>query len=246
MSSNNDNNDSLSTTTQQQSQKSRFRKKLSSLTSRFRRSNKLNDPTNDATASSSLLEPPETEMKMNMLKQENELLRKTITQLESENSKLQKMDLNRRKNIIIENFEGEGNQLRDEKWFVESSSAVGTNGTDGIPTGTTATLTMTGDEIYSSSASPTGNTMMWCDELSDDELEEGTCPIEPDVSFMDALRDRAYWLVGLLALQSCSGLILSRNEELLQSHPVIIFFLTMLVGAGGNAGNQASVRGKPL
>jgi hypothetical protein len=26
-------------------------------------------------------------------------------------------------------------------------------------------------------------------------------------------------------------------------HPVIIYFLTMLVGAGGNAGNQASVRG---
>lgn len=45
-------------------------------------------------------------------------------------------------------------------------------------------------------------------------------------------------------LQSFSGIILSRNEALLADHPVIIFFLTMLVGAGGNAGNQASVRGK--
>ena len=68
--------------------------------------------------------------------------------------------------------------------------------------------------------------------------------MEPTISFGEALRDRAYWLVGLLVMQSCSGIILSRNEVLLANHPVIIYFLTMLVGAGGNAGNQASVRGK--
>ena len=66
--------------------------------------------------------------------------------------------------------------------------------------------------------------------------------MEPDVSFADAVRSRACWLAGLLALQSCSGFILSRNEALLQDHPVIVYFLTMLVGAGENAGNQASVR----
>ena len=70
----------------------------------------------------------------------------------------------------------------------------------------------------------------------------GECPVEPDVSFADAVRSRACWLAGLLALQSCSGFILSRNEALLQDHPVIVYFLTMLVGAGENAGNQASVR----
>jgi len=75
-----------------------------------------------------------------------------------------------------------------------------------------------------------------------DRNDDGTCPLEPDISFQDALRDRGYWLVGLLAFQSMSGFILARNEALLQSHPVIIYFLTMLVGAGGNAGNQASVR----
>ena len=69
------------------------------------------------------------------------------------------------------------------------------------------------------------------------------CPVEPTISFNQALRDRAYWLVGLLLMQSFSGIILSRNEALLSNHPAIIFFLTMLVGAGGNAGNQASVRG---
>ncbi len=70
----------------------------------------------------------------------------------------------------------------------------------------------------------------------------GECPLEPNITFLDAMKSRAYWLVGLLALQSCSGFILSRNELLLQDHPVIVYFLTMLVGAGGNAGNQASVR----
>ena len=66
---------------------------------------------------------------------------------------------------------------------------------------------------------------------------------EEDVSFCDSVRDRAGWLVGLLCLQSMSSFIISRNEKLLQDHLVIVQFLTMLVGAGGNAGNQASVRG---
>ena len=61
-------------------------------------------------------------------------------------------------------------------------------------------------------------------------------------NFKEELYDRSKWLIGLLFFQSCSGFILSRNEQLLHRHPVIIYFLTMLVGAGGNAGNQASVR----
>lgn len=60
-------------------------------------------------------------------------------------------------------------------------------------------------------------------------------------SFFVAIQDRAGWLVGLLVLQSMSSFIISRNEKLLQKHLVIVRFLTMLVGAGGNAGNQASV-----
>lgn len=77
----------------------------------------------------------------------------------------------------------------------------------------------------------------WCDTL-----EDGACPVEPEISFGQALRDRAIWLVGLLILQSFSGIILSRNELLISNHPFLVYFLTMLVGAGGNAGNQASVR----
>jgi Mg/Co/Ni transporter MgtE len=61
------------------------------------------------------------------------------------------------------------------------------------------------------------------------------------MTFWQSLTDRAGWLIGLLMLQSLSSFILARNESLLIRYPVIIQFLTMLVGAGGNAGNQASV-----
>jgi cation transporter-like permease len=60
--------------------------------------------------------------------------------------------------------------------------------------------------------------------------------------FMRNLFDRSSWLIGLLIFQSLSSFILRYNESLLQKHPVIIFYLTMLVGAGGNAGNQATVK----
>lgn len=69
------------------------------------------------------------------------------------------------------------------------------------------------------------------------------CPLEfPDVTFIQSLTDRSGWLIGLLVFQSCSSFILAKNEELITRHPAIVFFLTMLVGAGGNAGNQAAVR----
>jgi hypothetical protein len=67
-----------------------------------------------------------------------------------------------------------------------------------------------------------------------------------ELPFWESLKDRGGWLVGLLVLQSMSSFIISRNEKLLQEHIVIVQFLTMLVGAGGNAGNQASVRGMVL
>jgi hypothetical protein len=62
-----------------------------------------------------------------------------------------------------------------------------------------------------------------------------------EMSFCRSVVDRAGWLVGLLVFQSLSSFILARNESLLKHHTVIVQFLTMLVGAGGNAGNQASV-----
>lgn len=57
-----------------------------------------------------------------------------------------------------------------------------------------------------------------------------------------SIKDRSSCLVMLLIFQSCSGFILGGHENLLRAHPAIVYFLTMLVGAGGNAGNQASVQ----
>lgn len=62
-----------------------------------------------------------------------------------------------------------------------------------------------------------------------------------EMPFCRSVADRAGWLVGLLVFQSLSSFILARHESLLKRHTVIVQFLTMLVGAGGNAGNQASV-----
>ena len=56
------------------------------------------------------------------------------------------------------------------------------------------------------------------------------------------IKDRATWLVMLLLFQSFSGIILGGNADLLSRHPSIVYFLTMLVGAGGNAGNQSAVQ----
>jgi len=72
---------------------------------------------------------------------------------------------------------------------------------------------------------------------------EGLCEVLDDGGgWTSSLGTRAAWLLGLLACQSCSSFILADNEALLVTHPTVIFFMTMLVGAGGNAGNQAAVR----
>ena len=63
----------------------------------------------------------------------------------------------------------------------------------------------------------------------------------PPPNFFSQLKNRATLLVGLLIFQSCSSFILKRYSALLEEFPIIVYFLTMLVGAGGNAGNQAAV-----
>ena len=52
---------------------------------------------------------------------------------------------------------------------------------------------------------------------------------------------RGKWLLFLLVLQSCSSIVLSSNEALIQDNVIITLYLTMLVGAGGNAGNQSAI-----
>ena len=72
---------------------------------------------------------------------------------------------------------------------------------------------------------------------------EGLCEVLDDGGgWTSSVKTRASWLLGLLVCQSASSFVLADNEQLLVAHPTVIFFMTMLVGAGGNAGNQAAVR----
>lgn len=102
------------------------------------------------------------------------------------------------------------------------------------------------------------------EDLGDDDSDDNDTPINDDSShnkhvnrigsptsieatsvnfptFKDQLKERGGWLIGLLVLQSCSSFIIEYNEIFLQNHMIIVQYLTMLVGAGGNAGNQAAV-----
>jgi len=54
------------------------------------------------------------------------------------------------------------------------------------------------------------------------------------------LLSRLPWLVGLLAFLTVSSAILEYYDALLQRHLVIAFYLTALVGCGGNSGSQAA------
>lgn len=67
-------------------------------------------------------------------------------------------------------------------------------------------------------------------------------PIPKDDDFWRIALSRLSWLAGLLVCQSLSSLVLEAYNDTIAAHPTVVFFLTMLVGAGGNAGNQASVR----
>lgn len=55
------------------------------------------------------------------------------------------------------------------------------------------------------------------------------------------LWERLPWLCGLLMVQSVSAAIMDGFEGMLQKHPVVYMFVPMLVGTGGNAGNQPGV-----
>eukprot|EP00440_Ansanella_granifera_P051804 gb/GFBE01056164.1/.p1 GENE.gb/GFBE01056164.1/~~gb/GFBE01056164.1/.p1 ORF type:complete len:352 (+),score=57.32 gb/GFBE01056164.1/:1-1056(+) len=52
---------------------------------------------------------------------------------------------------------------------------------------------------------------------------------------------RLIWLATMLMLQSVSSFILSHFQHLVEKHDDLIFYLTMLVGLGGNAGGQSVV-----
>ena len=52
---------------------------------------------------------------------------------------------------------------------------------------------------------------------------------------------RGRWLLGLLVLQSTSSVVSGRYEESPRDNVIIALVLTVVVGAGGNAGNQSAI-----
>eukprot|EP00741_Cyanophora_paradoxa_P006313 tig00000989_g6120.t1 len=61
-----------------------------------------------------------------------------------------------------------------------------------------------------------------------------------ETPFHEMIKQRLPWLGGLLVLQSVSSFILAGYEDLISKHLAIALFLTMLIGTGGNSGNQSS------
>lgn len=66
--------------------------------------------------------------------------------------------------------------------------------------------------------------------------------VAKDGTILTVVYRRLSVLVSLLLLQSMSQFVLEAFEDVVQANIVIPLFLTMLVGAGGNAGNQSAVR----
>lgn len=67
-----------------------------------------------------------------------------------------------------------------------------------------------------------------------------TPSVQKDV--LEEAWSRGRWLLGLLVLQSMSSVVLENYQQLIKDHLVVTLFLTMLVGAGGNAGNQSAIK----
>jgi len=96
------------------------------------------------------------------------------------------------------------------------------------------------------------NTCLQCrveKTMNDDETGEALLPSATSGKEGDSISSeapecfwpRCFWLVVMLMVQSLSSFILSGFQDLIASHPTLIYFLTMLVGLGGNVGGQSVV-----
>jgi len=81
----------------------------------------------------------------------------------------------------------------------------------------------------------------FADKSSQDEDEFNASELNVDEGILAEAYTRGRWLLGLLVLQSTSSVVLGRYEDLIRDNIIVTLFLTMLVGAGGNAGNQSAI-----
>jgi len=82
------------------------------------------------------------------------------------------------------------------------------------------------------------------EEASEDVYKmSGLTPVEYSYFQTPAstlIRQRFSWLASLLLLQSASSFIVESYQEVIKQNVIISFFITMLIGTGGNAGNQSA------
>lgn len=123
------------------------------------------------------------------------------------------------------------NEEKDEANF-EAGSA------DGTPCAASADVSPTsapfGEALQSPTVSPSIAESRW---KAPETLRAEECSLES----LHLFWPRLGCLVLMLMIQSISSLILNGFENLITNHPSLVYFLTMLVGLGGNAGGQSVV-----
>lgn len=83
------------------------------------------------------------------------------------------------------------------------------------------------------------------DEYTEDFLKSGAVKTPQNLSLSSSpilflYRQRVFWLVFLVFGSLLSGIGIAHFEEIIAAHIVLVFFLPLLVGSGGNAGSQSS------
>lgn len=94
------------------------------------------------------------------------------------------------------------------------------------------------DSLENPTQTPCGPAKDGCDD--EKPHSSGSCEAN-EAQSLECIWHRASWLIVLLMLQSTSSFVLKRFQLLVQLHPAVVFYLTMLVGAGGNAGAQSTI-----
>ena len=68
---------------------------------------------------------------------------------------------------------------------------------------------------------------------------EGSLSLK-DAPIFELYKKRVFWLVILVFGSLVSGIGISYFEDIIATHIVLVFFLPLLVGSGGNAGSQSA------
>ena len=82
-------------------------------------------------------------------------------------------------------------------------------------------------------------------EFNEDALKGSAVESSPNISLKSApifslYKKRVFWLVLLVFGSLLSGIGISHFEDIIAAHIVLVFFLPLLVGSGGNAGSQSA------